>query len=84
MTIDLLELDVNNRLLLISPFKNATEASEYVDKTRPRTSSEIIPWLKGGKYSYTIISEKNLQSLKANKDLEGYKSFLNKYLPGKF
>ena len=60
------------------------EAVDYVEKTRPKTATEIIPWLKGGKYTFSIITDKNLELLKANKDLENYKSFLNQNLPGKF
>lgn len=82
--IDLLQLDDDNRLMLISPFKDAADALSYIEKTRPRTANEIIPWLKGGKYYFTMISERNLELLKANKNLEGYKTFLNQQLPGKF
>ena len=67
-----------------SAFKNAAEALTYVDQTRPKTSSEIIPWLKGGKYSYSIITGKNLEVLKNSKDLDKYKQFLDKNVPGKF
>ena len=84
MAVDLIELDPDNRLLLISPFKTAQEAVDYIDRTRPKTASEIIPWLKGGKYSFSIINDNNLQLLKTNKDLENYKTFLNQHLPGKF
>jgi outer membrane protein assembly factor BamD (BamD/ComL family) len=84
MAVDLIELDSDNRLLLISPFKTAQEAVDYIDRTRPKTASEIIPWLKGGKYSFSIINDNNLQLLKTNKDLENYKTFLNQHLPGKF
>ena len=70
--------------MLISSFANVDEATTYVEKTRPRTANEIIPWLKGGKYYFTIITERNLQLLKTNKNLEGYKTFLNQYVPGKF
>jgi hypothetical protein len=80
----LLELDAENKLLLISPFKNAQEAIDYVDRTRPKTASEIIPWLRGGKYSFSIITEKNLGLLMTNKDLGNYKGFLNQNVPGKF
>ena len=83
-TTELIQLDDDNRLLLMSSFKNAQEATDYVDKTRPKTATEIIPWLKGGKFSYSIITDSNLQLLKNNKDLEGYKKFLDKNLPGKF
>ena len=84
MTAELLPLDADNRLLLISPFKTAQEAVEYVEKTRPRTANEIVPWLRGGKYSFSIISDSNLELLKTNKDLETYNQFLNQSLPGKF
>lgn len=84
MTAELIQLDGDNRLLLISPFNNAQEAVEYVERTRPKTASEIIPWLRGGKYSFSIITESNLNLLKSNKDLEVYNQFLNQSLPGKF
>ena len=84
MAVDLIELGSDNKLLLISPFKTAQEALDYIDKTRPKTASEIIPWLKGGKYSFSIIDDNNLQLLKANKDIDNYKTFLNLHLPGKF
>ena len=84
MQAELIEIDTANRLLLISPFKNATEALAYIDQTRPKTASEIIPWLKGGKYSYSIITDKNLEILKNSKDLDKYKKFLDKNVPGKF
>ena len=83
-TIELTELDPENKMMLISSFANVDEATTYVEKTRPRTANEILPWLKGGKYYFTIITERNLQLLKTNKNLEGYKSFLNQYVPGKF
>jgi hypothetical protein len=83
-TSELVEIDADNRLLLISPFATANDAAAYVDKTKPVTATEIIPWLKGGKYSFTILSANNLDILKANKDLEGYKKFLDQILPGKF
>lgn len=83
-TVENVEIDPENKFMLISPFKNAEEAVAYVEKTRPKTATEIIPWLKGGKYYFTIITEKNLEILKSNKNIEGYKTFLNQYLPGKF
>jgi outer membrane protein assembly factor BamD (BamD/ComL family) len=84
MQAELVEIDADNRFLLISPFKNAQEATDYVEKTRPRTASEILPWLKGGKYTFTIITERNLELLKTSKDIEKYNQFLNQHLPGKF
>jgi tetratricopeptide (TPR) repeat protein len=84
MEAELLELNTEDRLLLISPFATAEEALAYVDKTRPRTASEILPWLRGGKYSFLIISDRNLELLKAKKEVQAYRDFLDLNLPGKF
>jgi len=83
-SIDLYQLDPDNRLLLIAPFATAQEAVTYVEKTSPKTATEIIPWLKGGKYTFSILTDSNFDLLKGNKDIEAYKSFLEHYLPGKF
>lgn len=84
MLASLSDLDADNRLLLISPFKDAADAVDYVTRTKTRTASEIVPWLKSGKYSFIVVTESNLALLKANKDLESYKAFLNQHFPGKF
>lgn len=84
MEAQLFDLDADNKLLLIAPFRTAAEAIDYVDRIRPRTATEIIPWLRGGKYSFTIISESNLVLLKSNRDLRSYRSFLEQQIPGKF
>jgi len=84
MNAELVDVDADNRLLLISPFKNAQEAIDYVERTRPVTASQIVPWLKGGKYYYSIITAKNLEVLKNSKDVDKYKQFLDKNFPGKF
>ena len=83
-SIELRELDAENKLMLISSFKDAEEAVTYVDKTRPRTANEIIPWLKGGKYYFLVITERNLALLMSSKNIDTYKAFLNQHLPGKF
>jgi tetratricopeptide (TPR) repeat protein len=84
ITSELVTIDADNRLLLMSPFKNAEEALEYVSVNQPKTSTQIVPWLKGGKYSFLIISQANLELLKTNKELGKYQQFLQNKLPGKF
>ncbi len=83
-SIDLIQLDPDNRLLLIAPFKDAKDAVDYVDKTQPKTATEIIPWLKGGKYGFIIISGSNLEILKTDKNVDKYNTFINQHWPGKF
>jgi hypothetical protein len=83
-TTELSELDADNKILLINPFKNAREALDYIARAKPLTATEIIPWLKNGKYEFSIISEKNLSVLITAKNLAEYKSFINSKFPGKF
>ena len=84
MTASLFDIDAENRILLMSPFKDAEEAMTYIEKAKPKTAVEILPWLKGGKYSFIILSDANFDILKVYKDIENYKAFLNQHLPGKF
>lgn len=83
-SVDLFQLDADNRLLMIAPFTNAADAVAYVDANRPKTATQIIPWLKGGKYGYVIMTNANFDLLKTNLDVDTYKAFLNQYWPGKF
>ena len=71
-------------IVLLGPFSDAASALIYVNKVKPQTAGVIIPWLKPDKYSFSIISQANLDILNNTKDLQGYQSLLQKVLPGKF
>ncbi len=71
-------------LVLIGPFPSALEATQYIDKTRPKTAGSILPWLKGNKFSYSMISQTNINLLTSNKDIDGYKKILHQALPQEF
>ena len=43
-----------------------------------------MPWLKPEKYSFSIISSRNLELLKANLKLDEYRKFADKYWQDKF
>jgi hypothetical protein len=72
------------RILLIKAFSNAQAAMDYIQKVKPVTPGQILPWLKADKYSFSIISDSNFELLKANPDIEAYKRFMEQNLPGKF
>jgi outer membrane protein assembly factor BamD (BamD/ComL family) len=76
-------IDADKVLLLFSPFENADAAIKYYDKIKKAAPSEIS-WLPPNKYSFLIISDSNLQLLKTNKDLTGYKQLLNTNFNNKF
>ena len=78
LSIEIVPLDTDNKLLLIGNFSNILQATEYAQKVIPLAPKEIIPWLKADKYSFTIISKNNLEVLKNKADLSNYKEFLEK------
>jgi tetratricopeptide (TPR) repeat protein len=71
-------------LVLFTPFANAADAMTYMERVRRDAPNEIIPWLKKEKYNFYVITEANLEVLKAKKDLPAYLKFLQQNFPGKF
>ena len=76
-------LDADRSLLVISSFPDAATALQYYDKIKKSAASEVS-WLPANKYSFLIITDENLQKLKTNKDISGYKNLLNTQFPNKF
>ena len=70
-------------LLLFATFDNVEIAMKYFDKIKKVAPAELS-WLQPNKYSFLIIADDNLQLLKVNKDLQGYKDLLIKNLGNKF
>ena len=64
-------------------FADAASALLYYDKIKRNAAAEIS-WLPANKYSFLIITEENLQLLKTNKNLAGYKALLNTQFPNRF
>ena len=76
-------LDATRNLLVITTFPDAAAAMVYYNKIKKDAASEIS-WLPANKYSFLIITEENLQLLKTNKNLTGYKGLLNIQFPNRF
>jgi outer membrane protein assembly factor BamD (BamD/ComL family) len=79
-----LKLNEQFNLVLEGPFVDANAALEYIDKVRPIAKSRILPWLTAEKFSFMVISNANLDVLKANQDMDAYKVLIQKAIPGKF
>jgi len=82
--IDLQNINDDTGLILVGPFNNASEAMNYIDIVKPLSSVRIVTWLTAQKYSFLIISEANLQTVKAKKDISTYSSFIKEIITGKF
>lgn len=84
LNVQIVNVTADTRLLIISGLPSANAATNYVEKTKPLAATEIVPWLKGAKYSFTIISAPNLEILKSRTNMDEYQKFLEQHLPGKF
>ncbi len=70
--------------LMFGPFANAKDAVTYIDKTRPLAKTRIVPWLTTDKYSFSMISNANMNLLIEKQDVEGYHTFIQQVFPDKF
>ena len=84
IALNITPLNDDVQLILFGPFDNAGLATNFVDQTKPSTSSRILPWLTADKYSFSIISPSNLELLLKKKNIEAYQKMLLELLPGKF
>ena len=78
------EINEDIKLLLIGNFTNAQGAIDYVQRTKPIAGPQIVPWLKGDKFTFSILTEENLQAIIGTKDFAAYQVFLDQNLPVKF
>jgi hypothetical protein len=81
LTANVIELDSVHKFVLIGDFINAQTALDYIKQASRFAPTEIVPWLKRDKYSFTIISPNNLEILQELKNLEQYEKFLQQSLP---
>ncbi len=84
--IDITTTVINNQfsIVLFGPFATAGDAVDYIDKTKPSAASRIVPWLQASKYSFTIISNNNLEIVKTDKEVPNYTQFIKGIIPDKF
>jgi outer membrane protein assembly factor BamD (BamD/ComL family) len=84
--IEVFNRKINNQysFLMFGPFVNAREAITYIDRVRPLAKSRIIPWLTTDKYSFTMISNANMNLLVEKQDVDGYHTFIQQIFPDKF
>jgi hypothetical protein len=82
-TMNVVDLDATRKIVLIGDFPSAREAMNYMQSAKQAAASEVMPWLKADKYSFSIITDDNLPVLLEKKDLEQYRKFLVQNLPSK-
>jgi len=83
-TLNTVQLSPDYRGVLIGRFDNAQDAIDYIQVVKPLSPSRIVPWLKPERYSFSIISDSNLELLKAQQNVSQYEEMARNQWPGKF
>jgi len=87
-TLEITKQKIDNRYSLLtikSPdFTTASKAMAYIAAVKPKTNTNIVPWLDASKFSFIIIDQTNYDLLKQNLDMQGYLNKLKAAMPGKF
>lgn len=76
-------IDAEKALVVFKPFPDAATALRFVARAR-RSAPEEISWLPPNKYSFLVITERNLELLKSNKNLAAYLDGLRQQFPNQF
>jgi len=84
LPINVIRVNETEQILLIGPFINAAEASTYTDKNKSLAASRIMPWLTTDKYSFSIISPKNLTLLRKKGETTTYWQLVRNLFPDKY
>lgn len=86
LTTQKIKLNADYTVVLVnSPeFVTADNAVAYINKVRPKATSDIVPWLEANKFSFYIISAANLELLKQNVKVTEYLKALHTAMPKVF
>jgi len=84
LPISVIRVNETEQILLMGPFLNAAEASTYTDKNKSLAASRIMPWLTPDKYSFSIISPKNLALLRKKGETTTYWQLVRSLFPDKY
>jgi len=76
-------LNADNTLIAFDSFEEAGPAMAYLEKIR-KAAPNYVSWLQPSKYFFLIITAKNLEVLRQNKDLQQYRNLLNSQYGNKF
>ena len=68
-----------SHIVWIGPFTNASEGLAYINKVKPRLSSEIISFIAKKQYDLTLIGKSNILLINNQEQLDQYKRDKSNY-----
>jgi hypothetical protein len=78
LNVTYVQFNENSYIVWIGPFVNNLDAKTYINKVKPRLSSEIISFVPSKQYEIYLLSKSNLLLIKDEADLKQYQQYMFK------
>lgn len=80
LNVTYVQFNESSYIVWIGSFENSQLAKIYMNKIKPRLSSEIISFVPSKQYEIYLLSKSNILLIKDEADLKQYQQFMFKYI----
>jgi len=78
LNVTYVQFNENSYIVWIGPFVNNLDAKTYINKVKPRLSTEIISFVPSKQYEIYLLSKSNILLIKDEADLKQYQQYMIK------
>ena len=78
LNVTYVQFNENSYIVWIGPFVNNLDAKTYMNKVKPRLSTEIISFVPSKQYEIYLLSKSNILLIKDEADLKQYQQYMFK------
>jgi c-di-AMP phosphodiesterase-like protein len=78
LNVTYIQFNENSYIIWIGPFVNNLDAKTYMNKVKPRLSTEIISFVPTKQYEIYLLSKSNILLIKDEADLKQYQQYMFK------
>jgi hypothetical protein len=78
LNVTYIQFNENSYIVWIGPFVNNLDAKNYINKVKPRLSTEIISFVPSKQYEIYLLSKSNILLIKDEADLKQYQQYMFK------
>jgi hypothetical protein len=78
LNVTYIQFNENSYIVWIGPFENSQVAKTYMNKVKPRLSTEIISFVPSKQYEIYLLSKSNILLIKDEADLKQYQQYMFK------
>ena len=78
LNVTYVQFNENSYIVWVGPFVNNLDAKTYINKVKPRLSTEIISFVPSKQYEIYLLSKSNILLIKDEADLKQYQQYMFK------